>query len=103
MAAYNVTSGLANLTSSKNIFDIIVFANNAVDKILTTSMMAAVFVIMLLVLKRWGFDNALLSSSFSCFALSLILSYINLLNMRVPLIFFIIMAGTITYMIITER
>ena len=70
---------------------------------LTTSMMVAIFVIMLLVLKRWDFDNALLSSSFSCFTLSLILAYINLLTMRVPLIFFIIMAGTITYMIITKR
>ena len=102
MAAYNVTSGLKNLTSSQNIYEIIVFANNAVNDLLTTTMMAAIFIIMLLVLKRWDFDNALLSSSFSCFALSLILAYINLLNMRVPLIFFIIMAGTITYMIITK-
>lgn len=88
MPTYNMTA-LSNIETLPELF---LYANSAASNLLFGFISIALFFIMLLVLKRWEFDKALLSSSFAMFILTLILSFAKLLNFIFPLVFLIIMA-----------
>ena len=99
MPAYNLT----NLSKVGDIGDLLVYANDAVKAgnaniQLFGIMLLAFFFIMLMVLKRWDFDRALLSSSFACFILSLILAYGHLVTFIYPILFMVTLAFTGFYM-----
>lgn len=94
MPSYNITQ----LQAADTVNELFVYANDVTGQVLMGLFMIAIFFIMLMVLKRWDFDKALLSSSFSCFILATILSYGRLLNFMIPLLFLIIMAFTGFYM-----
>lgn len=98
MVSYNMTA-LQNIDSIGELF---VYADKSTGNILFSIIITAIFFIMLLVMKRWEFDKALLSSSFGCFLLALILSYGGLLNFVFVLIFLIITAFTGLYVYINR-
>lgn len=104
MPTYNITA----LSNVDNLAELFLYANNSTgaatgEGILFGLISIALFFIMLFVLKRWEFDKALLTSSFSMFILTLILSFAKLVTFYFPLAFLIIMAFTGMYMYISER
>jgi len=98
MVSYNITA-LSNVDSVGTLFQ---YANNSAGGVLFGIIIMAVFFIMLLVMKRWEFDKALLSSSFACFILAMLLSFAGLLNFMFVLIFLVIMAFTALYVYINR-
>lgn len=96
---YNLT----NLTSATNIGQVAVYANNASDGVLFGFLSIAMFIIMLLALKRYEFDDSLLTASFLSFLLAGIAAYAGLLNIIFPLGYLIILALTGMYVWIVKR
>jgi|TARA_R100000501_G_C2588065_1_gene88994 hypothetical protein len=97
--AYNITA----LGNADTLSGLIIVANDAVEGILIGLFMFAVFFVMLMALKKWDFDAALLSSSFSCFILSMILSYGGFLNLIFPLVFLAMAGLTALYMFTAKK
>lgn len=95
---YNMTA----LGQVGSVYDLVVYANNAADQILLVLFVMAVFFIMLMVLKRWDFDSALLVSSFVCFVISIMLVYAELIALLWALVFLIIAAFTALFMVFTR-
>ncbi len=96
MPSYNMTT----LGNAETVAELFLYADTAANNILFGLILFALFFIMLMVLKRWEFDKALLSSSFACFILALILSFASLLNFIFVLLFLMIMAFTGFFMYI---
>jgi len=98
MGIMNATYNLTALANSSGVIDLIEVTNDATGKVLFGFFMVAIFFVLLLGLKRYGFDNAIAASSFACFILSVLLVFAELLNFIYVLGFFILMALTIFYM-----
>jgi len=96
---YNLTE----LTNSENILDIVLFANSTSDSVLLSFFVVAIFFIMVMALKRYDFDKALLSSSFTCFVISAAGTYAKLINVMFPLAFLTAAAFTALYMWMSKR
>ena len=75
------------LQEAVSITDLAVVANDSTNGILFGMFMMGVFFIMLFVLKRYGFAEAFVSSSFCCFIMTVILAYGNFVNLIFPLTF----------------
>jgi len=96
---YNLTE-LQEATTVSGIFT---YANTNTSGMLMGFLMVSIFFIMLMILKRYSFEDAMLASSFSCFILSLILSYGGMLNFIYPLSFLLIAAFTGFYIYVSRR
>lgn len=83
MSLLNMTA----LQAATTIPDLANVANDSTNGILFGMFMIGVFFIMLFVLKKYGFAEAFVSSSFSCFLLSAILAYGAFINLIFPLSF----------------
>ena len=100
MATMNITE----LSTSVSVTDVVCVANSATEGILIGGFLLAVFFIMLFVLKRWDFDRAMLVSSWSCFLLASLASFMScrngdsLLSPYWALVFLILAAFTALYM-----
>lgn len=95
-----------NMTQLANVGDmhgLLVYANDATGQILLALFVMAVFFVMLMVLKKWDFDSALLVSSFACFVISAILVYAHLLALVWALVFLILAAFTAFYMVVLKN
>uniref|UniRef100_A0A6M3K0I5 Uncharacterized protein n=1 Tax=viral metagenome TaxID=1070528 RepID=A0A6M3K0I5_9ZZZZ len=95
---YNLT----NLTSATTIQGIVQFANQTTGNLMMALLMISVFFIMLMVLKRWDFDRALLVSSFASFMLTILLVYAKMVNVVWALVFLIMAAFTAFYMVMSK-
>ena len=95
---YNTTA----LQGATSILDIFKYANDSTGSILFGSFMIAIFIVMLMILKRWEFDSALLTSSWLCFILSMFLAYSKLINIMFPLMFLALAAFTAFYMFVIK-
>lgn len=96
---YNLTS----LQQAADVSDIFIYANTNTGGLLIGLGMLSIFFIMLLVLKKWEFTDALLVSSFISFILSSILSYGQMLNFMFPLTFLLIAAFTAFFVYTAKR
>lgn len=95
MTNYN----LINLTSSTNLGEVAIFANNVSQGVLFGFGMIALFFIMLLAIKKNAdFDESLLASSFLSFILSIILAYGGMLNIKFPIGFLFISCLTALFL-----
>lgn len=97
-----MTYNLTQLQSSTNIYDVIVFANDATTGLLISLFVVAIFIMLIMVLKRTNeFDAALLASSFICFLLTAFLRYANLINLTWVIVFFVatVLSGLYLYTI----
>jgi len=97
--AYNLT-GLKNATT---MYDLVVYANVVTDNILIVLFLWSLWFIMLMRLKAYDFANSILVSSFITFTLGLLMSYVGLVNIIHPLIFLVIAAFTLFYIVFARR
>lgn len=96
---YNMTQ----LQEADTMYGLWVYANDSSGLILMGLLMVAVFFVMIMALKGWGFDEALLASSFTCFVLSMILAYASLLNFGFVYLFFVVMALSALYIFMIKK
>lgn len=85
---------MQNANSILKIFEV---SNTYTDNTFVLMFMFAIIFIMLFALKRFEFSKAIMASSWSCFLLSLMLSYAELLNFKVVLLFLAIAAFSALY------
>jgi ABC-type multidrug transport system permease subunit len=97
--AYNLTL----LQDSTTATDLISTANTYTGGVLITIVIVAVFFIMLMALKRYEMDKALVASGFFCFILSGIPAFLQWVHWAVPLAFLALTAFTLMYMVVTKR
>ena len=96
---YNLTA----LNSADSIFSLVSVANDYSGSLLMGLFVIAVFAISLLVLKKYEFDFALLSSSFGTFVISALLTYAGILNIMYPLAFLAILSFTAFYVFVVKN
>jgi len=75
------------MSNASSMVGLVEAANEYTGNVMVGMFMIAIFFIMLLVLKKYDFTHAMLSSSLVCFLLSLFLVYIHALNFMFPLVF----------------
>jgi len=97
--AYNLTL----LQEAETGSDILTAANTYSGDIFVTLIIVAVFFIMLLALKRYGFLEALLASSFVSFLLSIPAAFAYWVHWSVPLAFLAVLAFGTFYLWVTTR
>lgn len=98
-----VTYNLTQLQKAETITDLITYANDSTNQIFMGVFVWGVFFIMLLVLKKYGLEKSLVTSSFLCFGLSLFLVQADYLNFIYPLLFLTLTAFTLFYMYVIQR
>ena len=96
---YNLTG----LTNSTNLVELFTFANTTVDGLLFGLLIIGIFLVMLMAMKQWELEKALVSSSFVCFILSSIMFYAGWLHIMYPLTFLIITSLVGFYIYVTDR
>jgi len=96
---YNLTG----LKSSTNLIEVFSFANDTVEGLLFQLLIIGIFFVMLMALKKWDFEKALVSSGFVCFILSMLMVYSGFLNFYFPLTFLLITSLTGFYIYVTDR
>jgi len=96
---YNLT----NLTSSENIVDLAEFSNEVTGGQFFGFVMVGIFFIMLLMFRKWDFENSIMTSGFICFLLSSFLVAAKLISFIYPLVFLILTGLTVLYAYTTKR
>lgn len=97
------TYNLSQLQAAQTGADLYTYANDSTGSALSGMFMVAIFFILLLLLKRWGFANSILASSFACFWLSLFLALGGYLNWLLVFFFATVMAFMGMYIFIRSR
>lgn len=93
-----MTYNLTQLQESATVAGLVTTANDYTGGLLLGLLILAIFFIMIMALKKWSFEDALLSSSFTCFVLSGILASVELLNPFWAYAFLALLAFTGFYM-----
>jgi hypothetical protein len=88
---------LTNLTNADGMYAVASFANQVSGQLLFSGFLIIIFLIILLALKKYGFENGLLVASWTTFILSLMLWSIELVNAFYPVLLLLIAAGTAFY------
>ena len=99
----NLTYNMTALQEVDTVYKLFEYANISSEYSLFGLFMVAIFFVMLMVLKKWDFLDALITSGFVCFVLSSILTYGKLLNMVFPIMFLGITAFTGLYLYAVKR
>ena len=86
--AYNMTE----LAASNNIYDIVKFANTASGSVLFNFFIVAVFVIIVISLKKYEFKKGFAVASYVCFAISLLFAVSGLVSMATVIVFSLMVA-----------
>lgn len=92
-----MTYNMTQLQMADTFYGIAKYANDSTNGVLFGLMIIAIFFVLIMLLKRYDFDDAFLVSSFISFILSIFLVYAKLLNFMVPLVFLILTAGLILW------
>ena len=81
--SYNITE----LQSIVTFYELVDYANTYSSNALVGLFLIAIFVVLLMTLKRYDFSNAMIASSFITIVLAAVLSYIDLIDIRLTVIF----------------
>ena len=98
MSLYNLSA----LQNSETITDIVVAANNATGQVLMGLFLVAIFIVFVLRLKKYDFEDTILASSFIFFILSVFLRQAQLVNFIVVLVFLVILAFSMMYKVMVR-
>lgn len=85
---YNMTA----LGNAGSIYGLIVVANDATSTVMINLFLLALFIVILLALKRYDFLSGLVVSSYICFIIAALLAYAELLALMWVLLYLIIAA-----------
>ena len=82
---------LTNLTNANSPGDIIVFANNNTSGMLIGGMVISLWFVFFIVMKKYSFERAFVTSSFLCFIISIFFVYGGFISF-----YFLIVFATLT-------
>lgn len=99
MVMYNLT----DLQEATNVVDLVSYANTSTDGVMVMLFVFAIFFVMLMISRRYGFTEGIVTSSFLSFIISSLFTYGKLLNILVPLLFLALTAFTAMYLYIARR
>ena len=97
-----MTYNLTQLANADTIYKLVVFSNDAALGNLISMFIFALFFVLLMALKRYEFDSALLVSSFICFVISALLGYAELISLIWVLGYLIIAAFTAFFIFVLK-
>lgn len=83
MKMYDTT----NITNATGIFEVVKATNSLVGGVIVSFLVLAFFFIVLISLKKYDFNDAITTACFASFIVSLIFSFIGMLNFIFPLVF----------------
>jgi len=92
--AYNMTE----LQETETVYQLIQYANTYSSGLLVGLFTVAIFIVLIMALKRYDFGNALITSSFITAVISSILAYIGLVNIYFPIAYISITAFTALFL-----
>jgi hypothetical protein len=92
---YNIT----NITAIETFYDLGKYAGDVSGGLFWGVILIALFIVMLIRLRSEGPEKAIIATSFSVFTLSIILLYMNFIQIWYPIGFVVILAGTALYKI----
>ena len=98
-----MTYNMTLLQESTTIFELVTYANTSTGDIFLSLFTWAFFFILLMVMKRWEFDSALLTSSILSFIIAMLYNYLELIPFVIPLAFLIIAAMTSFYTFVIKK
>ena len=90
-----------NITNVSNIggfYDLATFVNEATGGIFFGIILTVFFLILVVNMRNQGIDRAAAGASFSCLLISLFLLYLELVQIIFPIVFAVILAGTLMYL-----
>ena len=96
---YNLTK----LQEANTIPEFIGVVNSYANDSLVGFFLIGIFFTLLMIMKRYEFDNSLMVSSFLCFMFSLFLKYLGWINFKFVLVFLIVMALSMFYSFLLKR
>jgi len=96
--SYNMTYNLTLLKGYSGITGLINFVNYTTNDLFSAIVVISLYIILLMVLKRFDFIQSLIASSWVMFLISLLLTYAGLLNMIFPLFFLSVAAFAALYL-----
>ena len=97
-----MTYNMTQLAASDSIYKLVLFSNDITTGALVAMFILALFFILLMSLKKYEFDSALLVSSFICFVISVFMMYAELLALMWVLAYLIVAAFAGFIMFITK-
>lgn len=103
MVFENLTYNMTALQNVRNMFDLVTYANNETESMLITLFLITfAFGLFMIIKSRAEFDESILVSCFISFVVGIILTYMKLINILLPLGFFLAVAGILLYMIFKD-
>lgn len=103
MPGIGITYNLSNLTGAETFVEILDFSNQVTGNFLGVLFIMAVFFILLFRLRDRDFEENLFVSSFVCFILSLMASYLAMIAFQWSLVFFGLMIIDGFYIFVTRK
>ena len=90
------------LGSAGSIKELFAYSNTVTNDLFMTLFLVCIFFVFFIALKRYSFTDALLSSSFMTFVLSLFLLMADLISIMYPILFGTVMAFTAFYAFVVK-
>ena len=98
-----MVSDLTNLTNVTGLYGMALFMNSVTGGLFWGLIFVAIFVILVINLRGYGVDRAMVGASFPCLLASIIFWRIYLLSVMFPVLFALILAGTAFYIRFSEQ
>ena len=98
-----VVGNISNLSTINSLYTLASFSNSASNGVLFGFLLIGIFIIITVKTLRNGVERAVAASAFACFILSLPLFYLSLVQLAYPVIFAVILAGTLMFIRFTEQ
>jgi len=98
-----LTTNITNLTGIDSFYDLGQFAYSETTGLFWGLILISIFVILVFNLRENGIDNAVISSGFGCFILSLLFLNLEWINLTFPVIFGLAIAGAVFYKIFSAN
>jgi len=93
----NVSLNITNITGIDSVYTWGKYASDSTGGLFWGVILIALFIIIITRLRHHGIENAVASSSFACFMLSLIFLNLNFVQLLYPVFFAISLGGTLFY------
>lgn len=97
-----VNATITMLQNATGIYDIGEFANISTGYMFWTILLSGIYIIFIVKLYQYGVERAIASASFACLILSLPLVYLQWISVWMPILFTIMIAGSLIYLRMSE-
>lgn len=94
---YNIT----NITSTTSFYGLVEYASNATSGLFFGVILTSLCIILIFNTAKYGIEQAVAASSFACLMISILLLYLNLINIGFTFVFAILLVGTLIFKVMS--